>query len=108
MSVYFLFQSNKEESKASYLTYRVSNKNIENSVVAKGVLFAKNQVDVGAQVTGQLIRLLVEEGQFVSKGQLLAEIDTTIAENQLMYNATLRMMAHKFRGLKSAISEGRS
>ena len=30
-----------------------------------------------------------------------------IAENQLMYNATLRMMAHKFRGLKSAISEGR-
>ena len=31
-----------------------------------------------------------------------------IAENQLMYNATLRMMAKKFSGLKSAISEGRS
>ncbi len=31
-----------------------------------------------------------------------------IAENQLMYNATLRMLAHKFRGLKSAIAEGRS
>jgi len=28
-----------------------------------------------------------------------------IAENQLMYNATLRMLAHKFRGLKSAIAE---
>ena len=31
-----------------------------------------------------------------------------IAENQLMYNATLSMLAHKFRGLKSAIAEGRS
>ena len=31
-----------------------------------------------------------------------------IAENQLMYNATLWMLAHKFRGLKSAIAEGRS
>ena len=31
-----------------------------------------------------------------------------IAENQLMYNATLRMLADKFRGLKSAIAEGRS
>ena len=31
-----------------------------------------------------------------------------IAENQLMYNATLRRLAHKFRGLKSAIAEGRS
>ena len=31
-----------------------------------------------------------------------------IAENLLMYNATLRMLAHKFRGLKSAIAEGRS
>ena len=31
-----------------------------------------------------------------------------IAENQLMYIATLRMLAHKFRGLKSAIAEGRS
>ena len=31
-----------------------------------------------------------------------------IAENQLMYNATLRMLAHKLRGLKSAIAEGRS
>ena len=29
-----------------------------------------------------------------------------IAENQLMYNATMRMLSHKFRGLKSAVSEG--
>ena len=29
-----------------------------------------------------------------------------IAENQLMYNATMRMLSHKFRGLKTAISEG--
>ncbi len=30
-----------------------------------------------------------------------------IAENQLMYNASLRMLSHQFRMLKSVISEGR-
>ena len=29
-----------------------------------------------------------------------------LAENQLMYNASLRMLAHKFKGLKNAISQG--
>lgn len=30
-----------------------------------------------------------------------------IAENQLMYNASLRMLSHQFRMLKTVISEGR-
>ena len=38
----------------------------------------------------------------------LARAIAKIAENQLMFHAPLRMLAHKFRGLKSAIAEGRS
>lgn len=41
------------------------------------------QVDVGAQVSGQVTRLAVEDGAQVNKGDLLAEIDPLIAQNNL-------------------------
>ncbi|SIP87747.1 membrane fusion protein, macrolide-specific efflux system [Aeromonas sp. RU39B] len=67
----------------SYLTAKVSRQDIEQSVQASGVLQAREQLDVGAQVTGQVVRLLVDEGERVKKGQLLAEIDPTVAQNKL-------------------------
>lgn len=66
-----------------YLTARVQRQDIEQSVQASGVLQAREQVDVGAQVNGQVVRLLVDEGQQVKKGALLAEIDPTVAQNKL-------------------------
>lgn len=52
--------------------------NIEENVTAQGKLEPKEFVDVGAQVTGQLQKLLVEIGDVVKSGQLLAEIDPRI------------------------------
>lgn len=67
----------------TYLTTTVSRHNIQQSVQATGVLQAYEQVDVGAQVSGQITRLLVTEGQRVKKGDLLAEIDPKLAQNKL-------------------------
>ncbi|ENY72170.1 macrolide-specific efflux protein MacA [Aeromonas diversa CDC 2478-85] len=67
----------------SHLTATVQRQDIEQSVQASGVLQAREQVDVGAQVNGQVVRLLVDEGQQVKKGDLLAEIDPTVAQNKL-------------------------
>ncbi len=53
---------------------------IEESVAATGTLEPKNYVEVGAQVSGQVKRLLIEEGDVVTKGQLLAEIDASVFE----------------------------
>ena len=53
------------------------------TTTATGVLQAYEQVDVGAQVSGQITRLLVTEGQRVKKGDLLAEIDPKLAQNKL-------------------------
>jgi len=50
----------------------------EDSVTALGTLEPLNYVDVGTQVSGQLEKLHVEEGEQVEEGQLLAEIDATI------------------------------
>ncbi|MFQ2093372.1 efflux RND transporter periplasmic adaptor subunit [Aeromonas taiwanensis] len=65
------------------LTATVTRQDVEQTVLASGVLQALEQVDVGAQVSGQVTKLAVEAGQQVKQGDLLAEIDPLIAQNNL-------------------------
>lgn len=48
---------------------------IENTIAATGSLKPFETVEVGAQVSGQLLKLYVEAGDQVEMGQLIAEID---------------------------------
>ncbi len=65
------------------LTAQVTREDIAQTVLASGVLQAAEQVDVGAQVSGQVTKLAVEDGDRVKQGDLLAEIDPLIAQNNL-------------------------
>jgi macrolide-specific efflux system membrane fusion protein len=67
----------------SYITAQVERGDIENAVLATGVLEGIKQVDVGAQVSGQLKSLKVKLGDQVKKGQWLAEIDPLVLRNTL-------------------------
>ncbi|EJI5640907.1 efflux RND transporter periplasmic adaptor subunit [Salmonella enterica subsp. enterica serovar Cerro] len=58
-----------------YITAPVRKGDIENSVLATGRIDAIERVNVGAQVSGQLKSLKVKQGDYVTKGQLIAEID---------------------------------
>jgi len=66
-----------------YLTATTERGDIENAVLATGLLEGIKQVDVGAQVSGQLKSLKVKVGDKVKKGQWLAEIDPLILQNTL-------------------------
>ncbi|PCE32555.1 efflux RND transporter periplasmic adaptor subunit [Burkholderia ubonensis] len=66
-----------------YLSAPVARGDLENAVLATGALQAFRQVDVGAQVSGQLKTLKVRLGDKVAKGQWLAEIDPVISQNAL-------------------------
>ncbi|MGE5306925.1 MAG: efflux RND transporter periplasmic adaptor subunit [Alphaproteobacteria bacterium] len=61
----------------------VSRGNIEEVVTAQGKLEAKQYVDVGTQVSGQLKDIHVDIGDAVTKGQLLAEIDPRVYQAQV-------------------------
>lgn len=67
----------------AYLTAVVKRADLEDAVLATGVLEPIRQVDVGSQANGQLRSLKVALGDAVTKGQLLAEIDPVQAENDL-------------------------
>ncbi len=56
---------------------------IESVVTAQGKLEAKDYVDVGAQVSGLVIKLAAEVGDTVNEGDLIAEIDPDVYEAQV-------------------------
>ena len=66
-----------------YMTVPVSRQDIRETVLATGSLEGRKQVNVGAQVSGQLKQLKVQLGDTVTQGQLLAEIDPVIQQNDL-------------------------
>jgi len=61
----------------------VARGNVEVLVTAQGKLEAKQYVDVGTQVSGQLKKIYVDIGDAVQKGQLLAEIDPRVYQAQV-------------------------
>ncbi|MGL5388008.1 MAG: efflux RND transporter periplasmic adaptor subunit [Enterobacterales bacterium] len=67
----------------TYDTEEITRGDIEKTVLATGILKPALQVSVGAQVNGQLQKLYVKQGDRVSRGQLLAEIDPTLQQNAL-------------------------
>lgn len=69
-----------------YQTAEVTRGDIEVTISAAGKIRPKESVDVGAQVSGQLQELLVEIGDEVEKGDLLARIDPTIAQTSVEAN----------------------
>lgn len=66
-------------SESGVITAPVTRGDIENNVTALGNIQPLNYVDVGAQATGQLKTLTVDIGSTVKEGQLLAEIDSQVA-----------------------------
>lgn len=79
---------------AGYTTAAAERGTLETLVTAVGTLEPLDSVEVGAQVSGQIIALHVAEGDVVEKGDLLAEIDTTVFEAAVASDlADLRSLA---------------
>ncbi|HAI47472.1 MAG TPA: efflux transporter periplasmic adaptor subunit, partial [Stenotrophomonas sp.] len=65
-------------------TTAVSRGDIEQTVDATGVIDAYKLVSVGAQASGQIKSLKVQLGDTVKEGDLIAEIDATTQQNQVL------------------------
>ncbi|MFC2950505.1 efflux RND transporter periplasmic adaptor subunit [Marinicaulis aureus] len=66
-----------------YQTAEIVTGDIEIAISAAGKIQPKNYVDVGAQVSGQLEEFFFEVGDRVEKGDLLAQIDETLAATKV-------------------------
>ncbi len=99
---YLIYKITLGKPKTKYTTVAVVRGDVENTVVAAGIVQPIKYVDVGAQTSGKLKSLKVKRGDKVNKGQLLAEIDPVLAQSALTSaNATLENMTSQ-RALKEA------
>jgi membrane fusion protein, macrolide-specific efflux system len=102
-SVYFLYQP---ETAPSYATEAVKRGDIENSVLANGMLQASKLVSVGSQVSGQIITMPITLGQIVKHGDLIAQIDSLSQENNLKEaQASLSSTKAEYRAKQAQIRQ---
>ncbi|HWW99721.1 efflux RND transporter periplasmic adaptor subunit [Collimonas sp.] len=103
---HYFFSASKEPQ---YLTAPVTVGDIQDTVLANGSLEALQQVNVGAQVSGQLKSLKVALGQEVKKGQLVAEIDSLTQQNALQNaQAALNQVRAQLRSKQASLVQARS
>ena len=84
IAIYFLYGKffNQEEAPKA-LTTRLEKGDIRGTVTAAGEVYARDLVDVGAQVSGQIKKLYVKVGDKVQKGDMIAQIDSVTQENEI-------------------------
>lgn len=80
-------------------TVTVGRGDIVATVHALGTIRPRTAVDVGAQVSGQIVKLHVAPGDAVTRGQLLAEIDPAIPQ------ATVEAGRAELAGLRAQLAE---
>lgn len=74
---------NIENSKPKYILTKAEKNSITETVEASGTINPVNTVSIGSQVSGLIKEIYVDYNSKVSKGQLLAQIDTSIFQAQV-------------------------
>lgn len=78
----FYFGGNRA-SAAEYMTAKVERGNLRNTVTATGTLQAVTTVQVGSQASGTISALMADFNSTVKKGQVIAQLDPSVAQAQL-------------------------
>ena len=81
--IFVPFLINKKSKKVQYIKEPVQERTIIQIVEATGTIEPVNTVDIGAQVSGMISKIYVDYNSEVKKGQILAQIDTSLFEAQL-------------------------
>ena len=86
LGAYFYIRVTSKGDKESFQTAQTTRGDIDVTISAAGKIVPREEVVVGAQVSGQLEKLYVDVGDTVEAGQLLAQIDATIATTSVEAN----------------------
>lgn len=94
------------EPAPAYATEPVRRGNLENIVLANGMLHPSKLVNVGAQVSGQIKQMAVSLGEEVKQGQLIAQIDSLTQQNSLKEaQASLDSINAQYRAKQAQIRQ---
>jgi len=80
----FIYRDAIAKPAESFRFVSVERGNLQQTVSATGTLGAVTTISVGTQVSGQVSQLLVDYNDHVTKGELLARIDPTLAQQTVV------------------------
>ncbi|MFK3646868.1 efflux RND transporter periplasmic adaptor subunit [Lysobacter enzymogenes] len=80
---HFYSKRSAEDAAGAYRTAKIERGDIRVTISATGALSAISTVDVGSQISGQVIDVLADYNDHVTKGQVIARIDPSTYEAQI-------------------------
>lgn len=80
----------------------VATRDLVSAVTASGNIEAKSQVDVQSEVTARILRITVQEGDRVERGQLLVELD------QVQFQGAVERAAAMVTSQQAAVMQART
>ncbi len=82
---YYFWQQNQARSAApTYVTEPAARGNLTLTVTANGTLQPTRSVNIGSELSGTVLRVLVDVNDKVKKGQVLVELDTAKLNDQVL------------------------
>ena len=82
-SVFYFFNSEEGAQVISFEEYKLQKGGIANTLIASGSTQIDKKISLSFGTSGKLSQIYVEDGDFVTKGQLLAELDSKDLLNAL-------------------------
>jgi len=99
---YLRGKSSKDRNKTEVKVEKVNKRKIIQTVTASGQIFPEEELSISSDVSGEIIRLLVREGDTVKAGQLLAQIDKEL------YLSQIERLEAALKGSKASAMDTRS
>ncbi|MBA46725.1 MAG: hypothetical protein CL893_01405, partial [Dehalococcoidia bacterium] len=83
ISVFYFFNSEEGAQVISFEEYKLQKGGIANTLIASGSTQIDKKISLSFGTSGKLSQIYVEDGDFVTKGQLLAKLDSKDLLNAL-------------------------
>ena len=98
------FMGGGKKKARQFTTEKVTRGNITNTISASGSLAALNTVEVGSQVSGQILKIYADYNDEVKAGQLIAELDPASFKTQVLQStANLESARSNLYGVEAQI-----
>ena len=81
---YFWQQSQARSAAPTYITEPAARGNLTLTVTANGTLQPTRSVNIGSELSGTVLRVLVDVNDRIKKGQVLVELDTAKLNDQVL------------------------
>jgi len=102
LAIYFLFFRDLNPASVKVIVLKQGDLKITVTATATGTVKAEDEEKVSAQRTGRIIKLNIEEGDPVKKGDIIAELDSREAE------AYVRQVEAGFRSSEARVAQAKA